>query len=158
MTLKIVQLNLGKNATATDELRYQAANDRIDIALVQEAYVSNSFLAGAGLGARVVKVKTQTGMGGGSVGAAIIVFNQSVDVVKLTNLCSQYLACVEVSGAFGSIYLVSAYFNFKGSTEEHLDRLKGVLEMLKGKNVLIAIDANAKSVLLGSKATDVKGE
>ena len=47
MTLKIVQLNLGKNAMATDELRYQAANDRIDIVLVQETYVPNSFLAGA---------------------------------------------------------------------------------------------------------------
>ena len=49
MTLKIVDFNLGKNATATDELRYQATNDQIDIALVQEAYVSNRFLAGAGL-------------------------------------------------------------------------------------------------------------
>ena len=90
---------------------------------------------------------TQTGIGGGSVGAAIIVFKQSVDAVKLTNL----------SGAFGSIYLVSAYFNFKGSTEEHLDRLKRVLEVLKGKDVLIAIDVNAKPVLWGSKVTDLKG-
>ena len=110
------------------------------------------------MGALVLKVKTQKGIIGGSVGAAITVFNQSVNVVKLKTLCSQYLACFVVSEEFGSIYLISVYFNFKGSTEKHLDRVKGVFEVLKGKDVDIAIDANAKYFLRGSKATDFKGE
>ena len=36
--------------------------------------------------------------------------------------------------------------------------MKGILEVLERKDILIAADVNAKSILWGSKATDAKGE
>ena len=105
-----------------------------------------------------MKAKTHKGVGGCSCGAVVVVFDQSVDTVKLSQHCGQYLACIEVSGAFGSVYLISAYFNFKCKTEKHLERLKDFLKGLEGKDILIAADVNAKSILWGSKATDAKGE
>ncbi|CAK1595528.1 unnamed protein product [Parnassius mnemosyne] len=45
------------------------------------------------------------------------------------------------------LYLISAYFKYSDSIDQHLQHLETVLDQLKGKRVVIGVDCNAHSPL-----------
>lgn len=56
------------------------------------------------------------------------------------------------------MYFTSAYFQFQDAIEPYLDELGTILRRLAGRNVLIGVDANARSTLWHDEIVDARGE
>ncbi|OXU17191.1 hypothetical protein TSAR_006291 [Trichomalopsis sarcophagae] len=89
-----------------------------------------------------------------NVGAAALHVPGDLTTTKITSLCTSHCICIQVCGAFREVFLVSLYCQFKDDIEKYLEQLRGVLQQLSGKRILIAADANAKSEWWGSPSND----
>ena len=54
--------------------------------------------------------------------------------------------------------LVNAYFKYSDQIEIHLNNLETVSNRFRGEQILVAADANARSVLWFNESTDDRGE
>ena len=57
-----------------------------------------------------------------------------------------------------SVIMVNCYFKYADRIGIHLDNLDGILNRFRGEKILIAADANARSVLWFNDSTDDRGE
>lgn len=150
--IKLCQINTRRSRKVTPEIRAKAFEEGIDIILVQEPYQAKSKVTGYGISNRIVQSKE------GEPWTAIIILNPSICALQITDLCSSHVSVVEITMATKQIYLVSAYFQKRDDIEPHIESLDRVLTRLAGKEVIICIDANAKSPLWGPRNADRKGE
>ena len=86
------------------------------------------------------------------------ILNPEITVLKLTHLCTSHFAIAEIDCAGSSLYIASGYFQLSHPIEEHLNNLSKVLNEIKGRDVLIGLDSNARYPLWGAKRTDNNGE
>ena len=139
-----MQLNMQRSAVVTGEVRHLVAEKRLDILLLQEPFAGK-------LGAR----GTVLGLGAGGVGvaatrsqytwAAVAVSNPNFDMLFLSQVNNMHCFCAEVLILGFSFYVASYYFQHSNDIEEHLRHLEKILHSLRGKRLLISIDANARS-------------
>ncbi|CAK1579552.1 unnamed protein product [Parnassius mnemosyne] len=55
------------------------------------------------------------------------------------------------------LYLISAYFKYSDSIDQHLQHLETILDQLKGKRVVIGVNSNAHSPLWYSDRAQIVG-
>jgi len=79
-------------------------------------------------------------------------------MIFISQLSNTHCVCVEVQAPSFSFYVVSCYFQYSDDIEEHLRHLEAVYHSLRGKRLLVALDANARSSLWGPQKTDGRGE
>jgi len=68
--------------------------------------------------------------------------------------------CAEVQASNFSFYVafyVAFYFQYSEDIDSHIRHLEKLCFALRGKRVLVSIDANARSSLWGSRETDERG-
>lgn len=152
--LRIIQLNMQGSRLVSDETRVQMDNERTDVLLAQEPYSAYDRITGFGVATHVINGTTANV---DKAQAAIIVRNKEVTVLKVSQLCNAHCACVQINSRKGTVYLVSMYFQFSHEIEPHIQQLDKVLRRLRGKRIIIGIDANAKSPLWGSRTLDERG-
>lgn len=152
-SLRIVQINMQRSRLVSDETRDMMHNKKIDVLLMQEPYNLKGRITGLGLATRVATAAKD----GEPVMAAVAVSDPRINVVKLPNVSNSHCVCVHITCDIGSFYLVSMYFQCSHEIGGYLIQLSKVLDLLKGKPVLVAADANAKSPLWGSKHKDTRG-
>lgn len=142
-SIKIVQLNMASSKAVSDELLYHCTTRKIDIALVQEPYASRGVLLGLEHSTtRIVKCKTNEHHG---IWAAIIVFNNNLDIVSKPQLSTEYTVVLGVAFPGQSpIDLVSSYFQFRKPTEYFTGEITRINEALLDRAVL-GLDVNAFS-------------
>lgn len=153
--LKFGQLNLRNSKAAGDEARKLMADFEMDILLVQEPFSVNGAVRCFGLSSSYLTVGNQAD---GERPMAAIVCDPESDPLELMQFKSRHLTTVEINTPIGQIYIVSGYFQCRVPIAVYLDHLDLVLNTLRGKQVIIGVDANAKSHLWYSVDSDDKGD
>lgn len=146
---------MARSLAVSDELLMYCTKNAVDIALVQEPYVSRGKLHLLESGRiRVVKSKkTDKGI----VWAAIVVFNNTLDCIDKPQLASEYLAAAAVNYPGQSpLDVISVNFQFKLPTVVFNDYLEKIHPSLLGRH-LIGADANAFSRQWHHPLTNEKG-
>lgn len=155
LKVRVLQLNMGRSAVVTGEVRSLIAEKRLDILLLQEPYVrvqgeSRTFY-GLGHGTRVAAVRSERPW------AAVAVCNPEFQITFISQLSTAHCVCAEISMPGFSFYVVSHYFQFSDEIEVHLRHLEAVLHTLRGRKVLVSLDANARSPMWGPGRADDRG-
>lgn len=151
--LYICQVNLGKSRNAFYELRQFAAENEIDVALIQEPYTYDGAVKeSAPLGARIVQRSSR------STQAAIIVYNKNVTVTQIEQYTDEYVACAQLIVNRAKIYVVSVYCKYSLPIDYFLSKLEKIIAALKNENLIIGVDSNAHSKTWYCKDVDAAGD
>lgn len=153
--VRILQLNMRRSTVVTGEVRQLVAEKRLDVLLLQEPYVrkqgqSHTFY-GLGTGMKVAAVRSHRPW------AAVAVCNPKFQMLFVSQLSTTHCVCAEVQAPGFSFYVASCYFQYSDEIEKHLGHLEMVCRSLRGKRLLVAVDANARSSLWGPQETDERG-
>ena len=89
--------------------------------------------------------------------AAIAIFNRSVRSMLLTQFSNSHCVCIEISFNGERMYLISMYCQSSHRIPPNLEHLKTILKALRGRKILISMDANAKSPMWFNSSTDNSG-
>jgi len=153
--IRIIQLNMRRSQVVSGEVRQLAFEKRLDVLLLQEPYVRrqgrNHIFYGLGSSMKVAAVRSQRPW------AAVAISNPNLDMLFISQLSNTHCVCVEVQAPGFSFYVVSCYFQYSDEIEKHLRHLETVCHSLRGKRLLVALDANARSSLWGPQRTDERG-
>lgn len=153
--IRVLQLNMRRSIVVSGEVHQLASEKRLDVLLLQEPYVrkqnSSHTFYGLGTGFRVAAVRSQRPW------AAVAISNPNLGMLFVSQLSTTHCVCVEVQAPDFSFYVVSCYFQYSDEIEKHLRHLETVCHSLRGKRLLVAIDANARSSLWGPQSTDERG-
>lgn len=160
--IRLVQANMQHCINATSELYALFKSKHLDFLLLQEPYAIkpgplNSRTTpwetpGFGLQTQIACVRSER------PGAAIVLCNPAYKMLFIPQLSSSHCAVAQILTPETSFYVVSHYFQPKISLEEHLTHLEKALLALHGEQVLVGLDANARSMLWGSGETNRRGE
>ncbi|CAD6215004.1 GSCOCG00012837001-RA-CDS, partial [Cotesia congregata] len=154
--LRVLQANLRNDRAGTLEASQLWEEKRIDVLLLQEpyaAYSNNSFkIPGFGCGIQVAAETRSRPY------AAVCLTNPKYQLLGLSQLSTTHCVCAQIVGPDTTFFAVSAYFQYKDEIDIHLKHLEKVVRALRGKRVLISMDANAKSERWGSETDDARGE
>lgn len=152
--LKIGQINLGNGKNATDEIISVSSIKDLDIVLIQEPYTMRPFgrmqmIPGMPPECRVITPRSLE-----RFYAAIVVFDRNIDILVLEDLTDEYFVVVECTDRHGKIILITAYFKPSIDIAEMINKLDTIISKVEGKNILIGMDANAKSLIWGDRTCD----
>ncbi|CAG5073501.1 Similar to Retrovirus-related Pol polyprotein from type-1 retrotransposable element R1 (Fragment) (Bradysia coprophila) [Cotesia congregata] len=153
---RVLQANLRNDRAGTLEASQLWEEKRIDVLLLQEpyaAYSNNSFkIPGFGCGIQVAAETRSRPY------AAICLTNPKYQLLVLSQLSTTHCVCAQIVGPDTTFFVVSSYFQYKDEIDIHLEHLERVVRALKGKRVIVSMDANAKSERWGSETDDARGE
>ena len=142
-TLRILQINMQRSRTVTCEVAGRLLSGDTDVVLMQEPYNVRGKLHGIGTKSTVI-----TGCQRGETAqAAIAIRGDTYTVLKMTHLSGTHVTCAQITGKFGSLYLVSQYFQYSDDLETGLQELGRILDELRGQRVVVGADVNAVSPL-----------
>ena len=130
-----------RSAVVTGEVRQLVSEKQLDVLLWQEPYArklgSSGTICGLGLGVKVASDRSQYPW------AAVAICNPDYEMCFISQLNS-HCASVEVLAPGFSFYVVSCYFQHHDEIEEHHRHPENVLCTLRGKRLLVSLDANAR--------------
>jgi hypothetical protein len=148
--LRLGQLNCHHSRAATAEAESLLGGFGLDCLCLQEPYAYGGRMGGFS-GCRVFYGP------GENPKSAVVSTLGAGEIVGLAHLSCEWFTVVHVSrGPFG-VVLVSGYFQPSISVDFFLGKLGRILDSLRERMVLLALDANAKSVTWGSNRTDPRG-
>lgn len=150
-TIKFGQLNLRNSKAAGDETRKLIADFEIDLLLVQELFSVNGVVRCFGLSSSYLTMGNQTH---GERPMAAVVCEPEV----LVQFKTSRLTTIKINTPIGQIFIISGYFQCRDPIGVYLNHLDFVLNELRSKQVIIGVDANAKSHLWHSFDSDDKGD
>lgn len=140
---RVLQANLRNNRAGTLEVSQLWEEKPIDVLLLHEPYAAHSNkgfkIPGFGSGIQVAAETRARPY------AAICLTNPKYQMLVLSQLSTTHCVCAPIMGPDTSFFVVSAYFQYKDEIDTHLKHLEKVVRALRGKRVLISMDANAKS-------------
>lgn len=147
-----------KKRLATDELIAEAGKLKIIFALVQEPYYvgANKALKHYRV-TRVIQMhQNRTKL----VKAAIVVFDESVEIVEDPALTSENIAVALLKTGAWTLGVVSVYFEDYLPINPYIDKIKFIHGELKKRtgNIIIGGDCNAWNTWWGSEKVDIRGE
>ncbi|XP_063834856.1 uncharacterized protein LOC135084043 [Ostrinia nubilalis] len=151
----VAQANLQRKELATTELMIEASERKLAFALLQEPYVGGVRRMKDYRGARLYQNAI---VGDGTVKAAIVVFDDSLDVIQCPKLTNNNIVVVRIRTASWEIAAVSFYFEPDQPIEPYLEQLRTIREELGSTSLLIGGDSNAKSTWWGSTVEDHRGK
>lgn len=145
--IRIAQLNAQNSKTVLDEIRQTSFEGKYDILLLQEPYSFRNAIASLGISTRVITDnKNFTNIGpAGIVKAAIAIRNPTYTVLKIEQYCNTHCICAEIISNSYKFYIISTYLQCSDKIEPYLNHLDTILRKLRGQNIFIGMDANAKS-------------
>jgi hypothetical protein len=159
-TIKIIQLNMGRSASVSDQLLKFCLDKRVDIALLQEPYTNRGRLTGFEMHPlRTFLCKGSPRRGQEKrmdFGAAIVVFNPTLRLFQSTPSTENFVAINIDNGPSNTVTLISGYFKYRRPTLEHLNLLESLLDVISSP-VVISLDVNAFSKTWFSRVNDRRG-
>ena len=150
-SLSFMQLNLQHSKTATDNLNLFMKEAHVDIALIQEPYVYQNQVKGISRKNRIFS------SGQGKKRAAIVVNNTGTDVILIHQMSEEDIVVVEITHGNRIFIAVSAYLDIGKDIKEDLNKIKKIIQLAKGKGLLVAIDSNARSKTWHDVITNKRG-
>lgn len=134
------QINLQRSRPTTLEVQRVMSQMGIHIMLVQEQYTWQ----GRTRGIESPGVMLESGH---SPGAGILINTSLVSPLFLEGLSDEYQSCVSIKFGNTEVILISVYFKYGNDVGPHILQLTRALHVLKGRNVIIGGDFNARSPL-----------
>lgn len=107
---------------------------------------------------RGARIYQSSKIGEGTVKAAIVVFDQELDVPQYPELTTNNIVVVGIRTRAWEIAVVSFYLEKDLPIEPYLEQLKNIKQKVRQTNIIIGGDANAKSAWWGSPIQDHRGE
>jgi len=149
--IKIIQLNLNGQQTASEQLRDRVIKGKIDIALVQEPPTNENGLV-------INFEKCQQVSNFDKPGAAIIITSDRIKCINIAQHTSQYVAVAKISPNGrdeSSVVLVSAYFKYNRPTTDFTERIRSIAQ--DHSSLLICADSNGHSTRWHNQNTNARG-
>lgn len=138
--IKIVQHNMDRARNCADELRVSCARGDWQVALLQEPYSHQRAVVGLG------PVRLFVGGGEGPPMTAIAVADNRLSVALLSRFSNSHIVVVVIDNVGPRpLYLASVYCQYSGSMDPHIRDIELVCTELSGKDLIIGMDANARS-------------
>ncbi|CAL7932893.1 unnamed protein product, partial [Xylocopa violacea] len=152
------QINGQNSRTVLDEIRHIISKGNIDILCIQEPYSYDNKITGMGNFTVLSDPKRFTNITSQNTIKTAIVLSKNVTVLKLEQLSNTHCICAEITKGKLKFYIINSYFQYSDQIEPYLQHLDIILHKLKGHNIIICLDANAKSPTWHSKHSDERGE
>ena len=124
-TIKCVQINLQRSRAATANLMNYIAENNVDITCIQEPYTTQHRVTG-------LPKQYKTSAGKTRSRAAVIISNNRLDAMLITQLSDSDTATVELTSSDLKIILASMYFDREHSLEPDLAKIEAILHHAKG--------------------------
>jgi len=137
--IRCIQINLQHSKSATNNLLKITDTEETDIIFVQEPYIYQNRPVGFGKKYRVFTAGT------GKHRTAIIIRNDNVDAILLSEISDEDTVVLELIFNNLEFYAVCMYFDIQGQIENNLNKIDEIMKLTKGGKVLIAADTNARS-------------
>jgi len=132
--IKIAQLNVNGQRVASMQLRDYCDKNKVNLVLIQEPVVQSGKIYGFE-DCRVIKAE--------SPGAAIVITDNNLQAIELTQHVSTHVAAIKVGHGPRSVILVSAYFKYSLNTHVFTEKLRTILD--SGSETIIGADTNGHS-------------
>ena len=136
---RCLQINLQHSRSATFNLMKVIEREEPDIILVQEPYEYQNKPAGIDK-----KYRTFTA-GQGKHRAAIVIPNNKLDAILITQISDEDTVFIEISHDNSKFLAASMYFDCTDQIENNFTKIDEILRFAKGEGTLIAIDSNSRS-------------
>ena len=149
--LKCLQVNLQCSRVAVSNLAQVIIQYNIDIAFVQEPYTIRNNMAGFPKGFKIYS------HGGGRKRAAIIINNNEVDAITITQGSHEDAILTEIRHKGLRLFGASLYLPIDRDIERDIDTIENIHQFTKGEGLILAIDSNARSRLWFDKYTNARG-
>jgi len=150
--IKFLQLNLQHSRVATDNLEKLTAEHGTDILLLQEPYTLKNKIVGI---SKRHKIFTH---GGHRPRAAIVITNNQIDTILLTQLSDSDTVVLEVTlDNAKKIILASMYLDINQQLTDDTLKIEAILQHAKGAGIILAMDSNSRSTSWHDKQTNARG-
>jgi hypothetical protein len=83
--------------------------------------------------------------GDGKHRAAIIIANNKIDAILITNFSDEDTVFLEIIHGNQKFFAATTYFDLEDPIENNLTKMDGLMEFVKNERILIAMDSNARS-------------
>lgn len=137
--IKCFQVNLQHSRAATANLMQLMSTDKIGMALIQEPHHYQNKLTGITKGYRTFAY------GEGKCRAAIIVQDNTIDALLITQQSDKDAVLLEINKGKSSFYAASIYFDIEEPIANNIKTVDRILKFTKGKRLLLAMDSNSRS-------------
>jgi hypothetical protein len=152
--IKILLHNMQRSRIVPHEIRTQLEANGTEILLMQEPYSIEGKTLGLGTGVATACRGSKHDPPREAVG----IISKAMTALEVAGLCTTHCVSVQVSDGETEIYVVSQYLPPTENIEVSLEQLDKVLSNLRGKKVVVGVDANAKSPLWCSRSINDRGE
>ena len=126
--------------------------DKTGMALIQEPYHYQGRLTGITKGYRTYAY------GEGKHRAAIIVQDNTIDALLITQFSDKDAVLMETNNGKLSFYAASVYFDFNEPIDNNIKEVERILKYTKGKKLLLAMDTNSRSTTWHDIQTNPRGK
>lgn len=152
ISINNVQINLKHCKAATYNLDQLIIQRDIDIAYLQEPYLYKNKLSGISKRHRIYT------SGNGVKRAAIVVSNQKIDALQISQLSDDDMVVIEFS--YGKLKFIAAsiYLDIDNDMNRDLHKLEDIVKLAQGKGLILAMDSNARSKTWHDKLTNKRGK
>lgn len=139
--VRLIQINTDRARVVTDELRALQKSTRWAVAAVQEPYSARNCVCGFG------NMRVYVGTGDGPPMAAVVVADERVAATLLSQYSDRNTVVVSLEYCNRVVYCVSMYCQFSDRIEPYIDKIDVICRALRGKDIIVCMDSNAKSQL-----------
>ena len=150
-SVRCMQHNQQHSKTATDDLNLFMKEAHVDIALIQESYVYQYQVKGIHLKYRIFS------SGKGKKRADIVVNKKWIHALLIHQMSEEDIVLVEITRDNRISIAVSAYLDIGKDIIQDLNKIKKIIQLAKGKGLLVAIDSNARSKTWHDVITNKRG-
>ena len=95
--------------------------------------------------------------GSGRKRSAMIVNNNDVDVIAITQISHEGVILTEIRYEGLTFYVASLYLPIDRDKERDFETIEDILQLTKGERLILAIDGNARSKLWSDTCTNTRG-
>jgi hypothetical protein len=158
LKLRIGQINVQGSKIPLFEIPVIREQLHLDILLLQDPYTTHFGatkswrIPGLGLKPKIIPSNHTT-----KFYAAIVIFDQNIDVLAIPEFTREHMAVAEISTKDWALILVSAYFPPSLPLREFMKQLREVITTFRNHKIVIGMDANSKNEIWFSKRTDDRG-
>ena len=150
--IKCYQVNVKHSKAAKANSMQMISTDKIAMALVQEPYQYQGKLTGITKGYRIFVY------GEGKRRAAIIIQDNAIDALLITQLSVNDAVLLEINNQNLSFYASSVYFDYNEPIDNNIKTVERILKFTKGGKLLLAIDSNSRSTTWHDIKTNPRGK
>ena len=145
------QINLQHSRTATYNLMKVIDTEQPDLLFIQEPYEYQNRPVGIDKKYRIFTA------GDGKHRAAIIITNNKIDAILITNFSDEGTVFLEIIHGNQKFFAASMYFDLEDPIENNLTKMDGLMQFVKNGRILIAMDSNARSKTWHDVKTNSRG-